>query len=390
MGGAVSGVRLGLLAAAALLQACGSSAPPMTAATAMPDAARPQIPRDPERQAYTESRGFPEYLIGVGDVLQLTLRDVQVTRESATVRPDGNISFAMLENVRAAGRTPTQLDGDLTQGLGRFLRAPKVDVEVTEHNSKVVSLLGAIEVLERASVKSGQGRYALRGRMTVLDLVLEAGGGTPDSQLDRVTLIRGDASFRLDLQRVLATGDQTDNAILQGGDIVIVPGTSLRSKKVIVLGEVARPNVYMFAADAHLMEALSQAGGFSEAALRDDIRLIRVVDGAPQMYAVNFERLATRGDLRQNVRLENDDIIFVPRSFIGDVNDVISKIEPLLSILLLPATYRDLYTTGGGLRLDTGASEGSAAGFTRALPGTGKPAGDGSGGDEGADKDGDD
>ena len=47
--------------------------------------------------------------------------------------------------------------------------------------------------------------------------------------------------------------------------------------------------------------------------------------------------------------LENDDIIFVPRSFIGDVNDVITKIEPLLNILLLPATYRDLYTTGGGL-----------------------------------------
>ena len=80
--------------------------------------------------------------------------------------------------------------------------------------------------------------------------------------------------------------------------------------------------------------------------------------------------------------LENDDIIFVPRSFIGDVNDVIAKIEPLLNILLLPATYRDLYTTGGGLRLDTGPPPASTASFTRTLPGTGKPAGDGRDGDD--------
>jgi hypothetical protein len=75
------------------------------------------------------------------------------------------------------------------------------------------------------------------------------------------------------------------------------------------------------------------------------------------------------------VALHNDDIIYVPRSFIGDVNDVISKIEPLLNVLLLPASYRDLYTTGGGLRIDTGEGQ-SVGGFTRTLPGTSKPAGD--------------
>jgi polysaccharide export outer membrane protein len=378
-------------AAAALLVltaslGCGSSAPPVSQVATLPEPEAPRsIPLDPARQAFTERSGFPEYIIGAGDVLRLALRDVQVTRETVTVRPDGFISFAMLENVAATGRTPTELDDDLTQQLARFLRSPKVDVEVVEYHSKVVSLLGAIEILERAGVKSGQGRYPLKGKTTVLDLVLEAGGSTPDSQIDRVQLIRGDATYRLDLQKVLASGDVSQNAVLQGGDIVIVPGASLRSKKVIVLGEVARPNVYMFPDDARLMEALSQAGGFNDAALRDDIRLIRVVEGTPQMYSVNFERLATRGDFRQNVPLETDDIIYVPRSFIGDVNDVITKIEPLLNILLLPATYRDLYTTGGGLRLDTGEAEGSG-GFVRNLPGTSKPAGDGDGKDDGADE----
>ncbi len=365
-----------------LLSGCGSSVPPVSDVSAIPvPPQRDALPTDPMHQAFTDRGGFPAYIIGAGDQLGLTLRDVKLTKEEVVVRPDGNISFSMLENVRAAGRTPTELDVDLTERLSRFLRAPKVDVEVLTFQSKIVSVLGAIETLGGGGVKSSQGRYPLRGKTTVLDIILEAGGPTPDAQIDQVQLIRGEGSFRLDLRSVLSSGEQTDNVILQGGDIVIVPGSSLRSKKVIVLGEVMRPNVYMFSDNARLVEALSQAGGFAEAGLRNDVRLIRVVEGSAQMYSINFERLANQGDFRQNVALESDDIIFVPRSFIGDVNDVIGKIEPLLNVLLLPATYRDLYTTGGGLRLKTGEPTGSTT-FTRTLPGTAKPAGDGRDGED--------
>ena len=96
-----------------------------------------------------------------------------------------------------------------------------------------------------------------------------------------------------------------------------------------------------------------------------------------EMFTVDFKRITSHGDLSQNVVLSNNDIVYVPRSFLGDVNDVITKIEPLLNVLLLPATYRDLYTNGGGLRVDTGEpiTTGTTEGFTRPLPGTaaGKP-----------------
>ena len=87
------------------------------------------------------------------------------------------------------------------------------------------------------------------------------------------------------------------------------------------------------------------------------------------MFRLDFDRV-TAGDMDQNVALKSEDVIYVPRSFMGDVNDAIAKIDPLLSILLLPATYRDLYTTGGGLRIDTGETEGTGSVFTRTLPGT--------------------
>jgi len=100
---------------------------------------------------------------------------------------------------------------------------------------------------------------------------------------------------------VLSTGNQSHNIVLQGEDIVIVPGANPRSKKVIVLGEVNSPNVYMFAEDARILEALTQAGGVTEAALRDDIRLIRVVDGERKMFSINFQKLTELGDMQQTL-----------------------------------------------------------------------------------------
>jgi polysaccharide export outer membrane protein len=357
---------------ALLLSACGSSLPSVT--TAQPEAAvmaRPfEVPPTMlALQSFTERSGFPEYVMGPGDELELTLRDIEIVKETVTIRPDGNISFGLVENVTAANLTPTELDELLSRELSRFLRSPKIDVEVVEYNSKVVSLLGSVQSLDRSAERTGQGRYPLKTKTTVLDLILEAGGSAPEAQLDEVQLIRTGSTYELDIQQALNTGNNEQNVLLQGDDIVIVRGTNLLSKKVVVLGEVERPNVYRFPEQARILEAVSQAGGLTPNALRDDVRLIRVDNGTTTMYRMNLARLVNRGDFTQNITLQNDDIIYVPRSFIGDVNDVITKIEPLLNILLLPATYRDLYTTGSGLRLDTGESVGGSAVFTT-LPGT--------------------
>ena len=367
--------RVLLGAAMAAMAGCGATAPEVTYLVPAHLGELPPleaIPTDPSLQSFRLRQGAPAYLIGLGDKLEIRLRDVTVTTETVPVRSDGNVSFALVENVRAAGRTEAELDSSLTAELSKYFRNPKVDIDVVEFNSQVVSILGAIESVTSATgatIASGQGRYSLKTRTTVLDLILEAGGTTPDAQLHLVRLVRGGRTYRLDVQRVLDTGEKTHNVVLQGNDIIIVPGTDLKSRKVIVLGEVASTGVYMFSEGVRLMEALGQAGGFTPAAQRDDIRVIRIVDGTPSMFRLDFGRIVM-GDVEQNVSLESDDVVYVPRSFLGDLNDVIARIEPLLSILLLPATYRDLYTTGGGLRINTGDAQSSGSVFTRSLPGT--------------------
>ena len=131
------------------------------------------LPTMPELKAYTEVKGFPEYLIGPDGILEIALRDVIVTKETATVRPDGNISFSLAENVRAAGRTTTELDSVLTAELARFLREPKVDIQVSESETqtKAVPMLskkfaleacGLVDMVARLVINPNSGERELR------------------------------------------------------------------------------------------------------------------------------------------------------------------------------------------------------------------------------------
>lgn len=367
-----SRLRVALLA---VLIACGGpsqyAAPP---AVISPPVA--EIPFDPGKQAFTETNGVPEYVLGFGDVLDVNMRGVEQVKEEIVVRSDGMVSFSMVQNVQAAGLTVRELDDRLTKELRQFLRDPNIDVEVSEYKSKMVSLQGSILSTTSTTVgaKTGPGRYALKGKTTALDIILEAGGATPDAQLDRVQLIRGDKSYRLNIQRVLSAGDTRDNVLLQADDILFVPGITIQSKKVVVLGEVNSPSVYVFPEDVTLLEAVGRAGGLTDEAIRSDIRIIRNVDGRPEMFSINYEQIVKGRDLSKNIALESNDVIYASRSFIGDLNDAIAKISPLLDLMLLPGTYGNIYTTGGSQFIDTGAPGGSTGSqiFTQPLPGTGK------------------
>lgn len=376
--------RTSLLLVGVLLLSAACMPPPVPVIQKVPSLERASegtldpvsIEQDSHRLPFTLKRGFPEYVIGPGDILKITLRGVQLTTEFETVRPDSNISFVLVENIRAAGRTLKELDDLLTQEVALFLRDPKVDVKVEEFHSKKVSLLGAVESIATADQQTGQGQYSLDKKTTVLDLILQAGGTTQDAQLDRVQLMRDGKTYGLDLLKALS-GDQGQNVVLQADDIVRVPGAGQLNKRVVVLGEVRYPNVYFLTEEASLLDAMGQAGGMIASALRDDVRVIRNTNGTPEMYSINFDSITHDLDLRQNIILDNNDIIYIPRSFVGDVSDVISKIRPLMEVMLIPGSFRNLYTTGGGLRLDTGypPDSGSSTIFTQPLPGTGAASG---------------
>ena len=355
-------VSLGGAALGVLVAACGGPKPVPSiggygevAAVAPESLAVPGqvvVPKGPPQNwAYTEISGYPEYLIGRGDVLEVVFTQAaERTIEPVTVRPDGSIYFSLLEAIQASGLTPSQLDDVLTAKLSELYRSPQVDVFVKEYNSKRVRVFGAVNIAYYAATRSGAGLYPLKGRTTVLDIILEAGGAAPDARLDRVKLARGGRLYTLDLERALLRGNHSQNVIVEGGDVIYVTSLTHTGKKVIVVGEIHSPNIYPFSEDTRLLEAIAQAGGFTDFAVEDDVKIIRGGTENPQILSLNVKEIVENADLGQNVLLQNGDIVYVPRTFLGEVNVFLSKINPILGLVI--ASYRDTRTLGGILGVD--------------------------------------
>ena len=163
-----------------------------------------------------------EYRIGVGDSVRVNVwrnDDLSVT---VPVRPDGKISVPLAGDVMVGDKTPEQVAGVVTERLAKFIRDPNVTVIVTEMGSDAfrsrVRVTGAVE--NPVSIPYRQG-------MTVLDMVLEAGGVTEFAVPGRSTLFRRNGDHKkISLDRILKKGDMTTNYPLAPGDVITVPERS--------------------------------------------------------------------------------------------------------------------------------------------------------------------
>jgi polysaccharide export outer membrane protein len=160
----------------------------------------------------------PSYIIGPEDVLDINVwKEPEVSRV-VPVRPDGRISLPLVNDVQAAGSSPQQLAGAVTEKLRKFMNEPQVTVIVTQINSQRVFVVG--EVIHA-------GAFALIPGMTVLQALSSAGGFTPFADVKKIHVMRLRDGKHVDLPfnyRDVLKGDNSDENIkLEPGDTVIVP-----------------------------------------------------------------------------------------------------------------------------------------------------------------------
>jgi len=162
------------------------------------------------------------YLIGVDDMVQVSVWRNDNLGVTAPVRPDGMISVPLVGDVQAGGRVPTEVAKDIQGKLAAFVVDPQVTVIITQLRSHEylsrVRVTGAVR--QPISIPYRQG-------MTVLDAVLAAGGVTEFAAPDRSSLYRknGDStvSYHVQLGDVLNRGDLTSNIAVAPGDVITVP-----------------------------------------------------------------------------------------------------------------------------------------------------------------------
>jgi polysaccharide export outer membrane protein len=162
-----------------------------------------------------------EYLIGPGDTLEIFVWRQEDLSVTVPVRPDGRISTPLVEDLVAVNKTPTQLAREIEGVLAEYVRSPQVNVIV----QGFVGTPGAqVRVLGQA-VQPRSIPY--RERMTLLDLILEAGGLTEFAAGNRSRVIRNvngeSREIRVRIDDLVRRGDVEHNILLEPGDIVIIP-----------------------------------------------------------------------------------------------------------------------------------------------------------------------
>jgi polysaccharide biosynthesis/export protein len=168
-------------------------------------------------QSEPTSVAGPDYVIGADDMLHISVWKEPDLTETLPVRPDGKISMPLLNDVVAAGLTPTQLADSINTKLKKYIADPRVTVVVTAMNSQKIYVMGEV---------AHTGAMALQPNMTVLQALATA-GFTQFANTKGIYVLRMDGGKQQKISvnyRALIKGEAIDqNLVLKPGDTVVVP-----------------------------------------------------------------------------------------------------------------------------------------------------------------------
>ncbi len=162
-----------------------------------------------------------DYAIGPGDSLQIFVWDHVDLSTGVQVRPDGKISTPLVEDLQAAGRTPTQLARDIEGVLEEYVRTPVVTVIMqgfVGEGGQKIRVVGQAIAPRALQYREG---------MTVLDVMIEVGGLAEFAAGNRAKIIRrtdgGEIKIKVRLDDLLNDGEIAENIRMRPGDILIIP-----------------------------------------------------------------------------------------------------------------------------------------------------------------------
>ncbi len=159
-----------------------------------------------------------DYVIGPGDLLDVSVwKNADLTR-AVVVLPDGKISFPLIGEVAAGGRTVAQLKSELAKKLSRYVSDPVLSVSVNQVNSMLIYVIGRVRQ---------PGRFVLNANVNVLQGLALAGGLTPFAKKDKIRILRQEKgttrSFSFNYDEVANNRNLAQNILLQRGDVLVVP-----------------------------------------------------------------------------------------------------------------------------------------------------------------------
>ncbi|MBI5326776.1 MAG: VCBS repeat-containing protein [Deltaproteobacteria bacterium] len=283
----------------------------------------------------------PEYRIGPNDILDVVIWEgIKENHFKVMVSPQGTLSFSYIKDFMVSGFTQTELEIEFIKSLEKFVKNPAVKVYVSHKEAHNASIFGAVRDLARQP--TGPGTYKMYGKERLSQFLSRAGGHLPNADLTRVQFTRQGKTYFVNLFDAIFKADLRQDVIIDSGDVIFIPSKAEIKNKIFIFGEVMRPGLFQYDVSMSLLEAIVRAGGPSFYGKADDVFIIRGDETKPEAVRVNMKDIYVKGDFRNNIALQNNDILYVANNVYGDIRDFVRAISPFLSITRLPM---DVYSS---------------------------------------------
>jgi len=353
-----------------------SEADPIEAAPEPSDASLPTLPVSPDpltaQPGAAQQQGFPQqvaptvtsptvtaadaassYLLGPGDLIEVSVYGFEEYTGPLPVLPDGTITLPLVGKVPAAGRTTGQLTDELTVVLDRILVRPYVTITLNALRPVVINVSG--EVYRPGPVQlQGQTNVATNNGTgtappSISEAIVQAGGLTRTADIREVVVMRSQPNgqtirTKINLWDSLWSETLPEDLLLRDGDLVFIPksadGSSIDSRllarsslspdtvRVRVVGEVTRPGEVQVSPNSSLSSAVAVAGGPTEDAKLSEVAFIRMNDaGVVEQEVVDLSNLV------DNYQVQEGDVVVVAKTGTGSVLDFAARLLSPLNFL---------------------------------------------------------
>lgn len=159
-----------------------------------------------------------DYIIGPGDVLFVSVWKDPALTQSVPVRPDGKISFPLIGEIQAGGRSVSQVKEEMEEKISRYVPDPVLTIGIQEIKSMLVYVIGRV---------NSPGRFAVYSNVDVLQALAMAGGCNPFADTKNIRVFRkaGSRTLIMDFNyNDVSMGKRLEqNVMLERGDVIVVP-----------------------------------------------------------------------------------------------------------------------------------------------------------------------
>lgn len=257
-----------------------------------------------------------DYRVGGYDVIDVVVYEEEdISRKGIRVSANGYISFPFIKQVKVGGLTTSEIEDLISRKLveGNYILNAHVSVTVIDYKSKQYKVLGSV---------NGPGTYPLQAKERVLDAIAKSKGVDFENGGKEAMIIRTlnpdttDARkivIRINLPNLLKGGDQVSNLLLQDKDVFYVP----KFDNYYILGQAKSTGSFPYQEkEITLVEAIGIAGGFTETAARNRVKIFRLdKEGKTIIITVQMDKILEDGQRGKDFPILPGDVIKIPESY---------------------------------------------------------------------------